>query len=81
MYRSPATPSRPYQPERLTRKPVITSSMINRAPWFSVSSRRPALKPGSGATAPMLPAAASVMTQAISPGLASKAAATASRSL
>ncbi|SHX25174.1 Uncharacterised protein [Mycobacteroides abscessus subsp. abscessus] len=55
----------PYQPDRLTRKPVMTSSMMSSAPWFSVMRRSPALKSGPGATVPILPAAASVMTAAM----------------
>ena len=49
------TPSRPNQPARLTRKPVITSSLMNSAPFARHSSASPALKPGSGGTTPMLP--------------------------
>src|SRR5258708_40371001 len=39
---------------------------MNSAGWRGVMGRRAALKPGSGATVPILPALASVMTQAIS---------------
>ena len=79
--RSASTGSRPYQPAALTRNPVITSSMINNAPCRAVISRRPALNPGSGAIAPMLPAAASVIRQAISLPNSAKHASTAPRSL
>ncbi len=79
--RSAGTGSRPYQPDADTRKPVITSSMTSSAPCRAVISRRPALKPGSGATAPMLPAAASVITQAMSGPNSANAASTAARSL
>ncbi len=73
--------SRPYQPAFDTRKPVITSSETNSAPFSRQSRARPPLKPGSGGTTPMLPGEASVITQAISPGWARKAASTAARSL
>lgn len=63
------------------RKPVITSSETNSAPLLRQSSESPLLKPGSGGTTPMLPGDASVITQAIWPGLAAKAASTAARSL
>ena len=79
--RSASTGSRPYQPELETRKPVITSSITSSAPCRAVISRSAWLKPGSGGTAPMLPAAASVMTQAISEPSSSKAASTAATSL
>ncbi len=79
--RSAGTGSRPYQPAAETRNPVITSSMINSAPCAAVIARRPALKPGSGGTVPMLPAAASVITQAMSAPGAANAASTAARSL
>ncbi len=64
--RSASTGSRPYQPAAETRNPVITSSITSSAPCRDVISRSPALNPGSGAIAPMFPAAASVMTQAMS---------------
>ena len=51
--------------------------MISSAPCRAVISRRPALNPASGATAPMLPAAASVITQAMSAPNSAKAASTA----
>ena len=57
--RSP--PSRPHWPSLLARKPVITSSLTNSAPWAAHVSARKALKPGSGGTTPMLPGAASVI--------------------
>ena len=74
-------PSRPHHPAADTRKPVSTSSRISRAPWARVIVRRPALKPGSGATTPMLAAAASVMTAAIRSPCSANAASTAARSL
>ena len=79
--RSASTPSRPYQPAGLTRKPVMTSSRISSAPCAAVSSRSRALKPGSGATTPMLAAAASVITQAIWSPYAENASSTAEKSL
>ena len=79
--RSASTGSSPYQPDRETRKPVMTSSMISSAPCRAVISRSPALNPGSGATAPMLPAAASVITQAMSAPYSAKQSSTAARSL
>ncbi len=81
VYRSPATPSTPYQPASDTRKPVITSSMTSRAPCACAISRSSALKPSRGATAPMLPAAASVITAATESGLSAKYRLTASMSL
>ena len=64
--RQPSTaPSRPYWPERLTRNPVITSSLMNSAPWRVQVSERNALKPGAGGTTPMFPGEASVIRQAI----------------
>ncbi len=59
----------------------MTSSEMYSAPLSRHRSRSPWLKPGSGGTTPMLPGEASVITQAISPGCAAKAARTASRSL
>lgn len=79
--RSGTTPSIPNQPALLVRNPVMTSSETKSAPFSAQASLRPWLKPGSGGTTPMLPGEASVMTQAISPGWAAKAARTASRSL
>ena len=81
MNRSAATPSRPYHPAAVTRNPVITSSLMNSAPYSSQSAFSPALNPGSGGTTPMLAAAASVMTQAIVSPTSSKAACTRARSL
>ena len=72
--RQPSTaPSRPHWPERLTRKPVITSSLTNSAPWRAQVSARNRLKPGPGGTTPMLPGDASVITQAISSPCSAKA--------
>ncbi len=59
----------------------MTSSTTSSAPSAWHRSRSAALKPGRGATAPMLPAAASVITQAISPAFSANAARTASTSL
>lgn len=59
----------------------MTSSDTNSAPLAAQASLSPWLNPGSGGTTPMLPGEASVITQAISPGWAAKAACTASRSL
>src|ERR1039457_2702242 len=63
--RSPATPSRPYQPEDVTRNPVSTSSMISNAPYPWHSSASMSLKPPAGGTTPMLAGHASVITHAI----------------
>ena len=67
--RSGATPSIPYRPDAVTRKPVITSSLMNSAPCSWHRSARNVLKPTPsstpGGTTPMLPAAASVITAAI----------------
>jgi hypothetical protein len=41
--RSASTESTPYQPLRLIRKPVITSSTISSAPCSVVTERRSAL--------------------------------------
>ena len=79
--RSASTGSMPYQPDRDTRKPVMTSSRISSDPWAAVIRRSPALKPSSGGTTPMLPAAASLMTQAIWLPRSAKTASTAARSL
>ena len=79
--RSGRTPSMPYQPAGPTRNPVMTSSRMSSAPCASQSRRSAALKPGSGATTPMLPAAASVMTQAIASPCWAKAASAAATSL
>ena len=61
-----AEQSRPNQPARETRKPVMTSSLMNSAPCARHSSARPALNPGTGGTTPMFAAAASVITHAMS---------------
>ena len=79
--RSASTGSRPYQPARETRKPVMTSSTISSAPCAAVTRRSAWLKPSSGGTTPMLPTAASVMTAAISLPRSAKAASTAAVSL
>jgi hypothetical protein len=79
--RSPATPSTPYQPERVTRNPVSTSSMMSSAPADRHADASRALNPGAGGTTPMLAGQASVITQAMSPPLAAKACRTDSPSL
>ena len=79
--RSASTGSRPYQPDRDTRKPVMTSSMISSAPCSAVIRRSAALNPGSGGTTPMFPGAASVMRQAIWLPRSAKTASTAAMSL
>ena len=71
----------PCQPEADTRNPVITSSTTSSAPCSWQISRSPALKPSTGGIAPMLPAAASVITQAMVEPCSANAARTASRSL
>ena len=59
----------------------MTSSKINRLPYWSQTRRSPSRKPGSGSTQFMLPATGSTMMAAIwSPSLA-KVCSTASRSL
>src|ERR1035438_5089392 len=79
--RSPGTPSMPYQPDEVTRKPVSTSSMISRAPadWHNDASA--ALNPAAGGTTPMFAGHASVITQAIEAPRAANTEATASMSL
>ena len=47
-HRSGVTPSRPDAPDRLNRKPVITSSKISSAPALVHAARRPSRKPGAG---------------------------------
>src|SRR3954463_12981377 len=79
--RSASTGSSPYQPERETRKPVMTSSRISSAPCAAVIRRSAELNPSSGGTTPMLPAAASLMTQAMSLPRSAKTASTAGASL
>src|SRR5215469_4466391 len=79
--RSPRTPSIPYQPEAVTRKPVSTSSMMSSAPASLHSDLRSSLNPGAGGTTPMLAGQASVMTQAISGPRVSNSAVTAAESL
>ncbi len=79
--RSPATPSRPYQPEPVTRNPVSTSSMISSAPCSRQRAARSSLKPGPGGTTPMFAGHASVITQAIWSPWAANACRTASVSL
>ncbi len=79
--RSASTGSSPCQPPAETRKPVITSSRMSSAPCACAISASRWLKPARGATTPMLPAAASVITAAISAPSAAKAASTAATSL
>ena len=79
--RSPATPSRPNQPEAVTRKPVSTSSMISSAPFSRQSPASISLKPPTGGTTPMLAGQASVITQAIRGPWSTNACRTASASL
>ena len=79
--RSPATPSMPHQPRSPARKPVMTSSITRSAPLSEHRARSSSLNPGSGGTVPMLPAAASVITQAISSPWLANATRTASMSL
>ena len=79
--RSGVTPSRPNQPDGLTRKPVRTSSRMSSAPCRAVISRSAALNPSRGGTTPMLAGQASAMTQAISSPDSAKAASTAAMSL
>ena len=64
--RSPAMPSCPYQPDRVTRKPVSTSSMTSSAPYSAHSAASSSLKPAAGGTTPMFAGHASVMTHAMS---------------
>ena len=59
----------------------MTSSITSSAPLSEHRVRSSSLKPGSGGTVPMLPAAASVITQAISSPWLAKATLTASMSL
>ena len=58
-------PYRPCTPRGCTRKPVITSSKISTAPYWSHSARRPSRKPGAGMMRFMLPAIGSTMIAAI----------------
>ena len=62
--RSGVIPNTAWAPPRAIRKPVMTSSKINRAPTRSHSARRPARNPPTGATNPMLAATGSTITQA-----------------
>src|SRR5262245_41200774 len=79
--RSPATPSRPYQPDLVTRKPVSTSSMTSSAPNSAQSPASSSLNPADGGTTPMFAGQASVITHAISPPFSANAWRTASASL
>ncbi len=53
--RSGTTPSTPYQPAFEVRKPVMTSSETNSAPFFAHASFRPWLKPAAAAPRPCCP--------------------------
>ncbi len=59
----------------------MTSSKMSRAPWRVQSARRPARKPGRGATTPMFPATGSTKTAATLSRAAWKQASTLARSL
>src|SRR6266498_1455380 len=79
--RSGTTPSTPYQPERVIRNPVITSSETNSAPCSRQVRATNALKSSRGGTTPMFPGEASVMTAAIWSPYDANAAVTAAWSL
>ena len=64
--RSGSTPKRSWAPPQATRKPVMTSSKMSRAPYRVHRARQASRKPGSGGTTPMLPATGSTMSAAIS---------------
>ncbi len=81
VHRSASTGSSPCQPARETRNPVITSSTISSAPCAWAIRANWALNPSRGATTPMLPGAASVITAAMCWPSAAKAASTAVTSL
>jgi len=79
--RSPANPRRPTSPARLSRKPVITSSMINRAPMPFALVAQHRVEPGQRRHYSMLAATASVITHAISSPYCRNAARTAASSV
>src|SRR5215470_16071674 len=79
--RSPATPSRPYQPDLVTRNPVSTSSMMSSEPCSAASAASTSLNPGSGGTTPMFAGHASVIRHAIRGPCAANTPATAAVSL
>src|SRR5262249_17162850 len=79
--RSPATPSRPYQPDLVTRNPVSTSSMMSSEPCSAASAASTSLNPGSGGTTPMFAGHASVIRHAIPGPCAANTPATAAVSL
>lgn len=81
VHRSASDGSRPCQPVRETRNPVITSSTMSSAPYAWAIAASCWLKPSRGATTPMLPAAASVMIAAMCGPSAAKASSTAVMSL
>ena len=80
-YRSPATPSRPYQPARRDAEAGHHLVDDEQRAVRGAQPLEPGVEPVGGATAPMFPAAASVITQAISGPRSANTAATASRSL
>jgi hypothetical protein len=61
------TPASSWAPPGETRNPVTTSSKINRAPAWTVASRRNSRKPGAMGTVPKCPPVGSTMTAAVSP--------------
>src|SRR5262249_21432097 len=79
--RSPATPSRPYQPDLVPRNPVSTSSMMSSEPCSAASAASTSLNPGSGGTTPMFAGHASVIRHAIRGPCAANTPATAAVSL
>ncbi len=79
--RSAAMPSRPNQPDRVTRNPVSTSSMISSAPYSWQSPASSSLNPAAGGTTPMFAGHASVITQAICSPCSANACRTAAASL
>ena len=81
VHRSASEASRPCHPARETRNPVITSSTTSRAPCACAIRASCWLKPSRGATTPMLPAAASVITAAMCGPSAANASSTARMSL
>ena len=63
-HRSGVTPDQPVAPPGPSRKPVITSSKMSRAPAASQAARSPSRNPGAGATRFMFAATGSTITQA-----------------
>src|SRR2546423_197118 len=64
--RSGSIPYRCCAPPRATRKPVITSSKMSRAPAARVSSRSVSRNPALGSSTPMLPTTGSTIAHAVS---------------